>query len=279
MSDTARVRAWRQRLKDSGLVPMTIWVPADTKARYEDLALQSHRRVSELAQHALAAYRLDPSLVSAPITDTEQLQGLIRDEIDQAIAIVTATVTATVTEAVTTALPAMIETALQPYVSDTIAATDTATPQEPSWLTTAEAFVSDMETDTDTDTAAGTPLQGSAAPSVADTVTDTETATQHPPRVAVPGETPVADTATVTAMEAGAGVLTRAREERSVADTETATATATARPRSSKFKITPTQEAELRAKRARGVPVKTLMQEYGLSKATVHRYLAATPGA
>jgi Protein of unknown function (DUF3018) len=71
MSDTERVRAWRQRLKAGGLVPMTIWVPADTKARYEDLALQSHRSVSELAQHALAAYRLDPSLVAAPITDAE----------------------------------------------------------------------------------------------------------------------------------------------------------------------------------------------------------------
>ncbi len=26
MSDTERVRAWRQRLKDGGLVAMTIWV-------------------------------------------------------------------------------------------------------------------------------------------------------------------------------------------------------------------------------------------------------------
>src|SRR2546427_6789940 len=57
MSDTERVRAWRQRLKDSGLVPMTIWVKADTKARYEDLALQSHHSASELAQLALDAYR------------------------------------------------------------------------------------------------------------------------------------------------------------------------------------------------------------------------------
>jgi hypothetical protein len=169
MSDTERVRAWRQRLKDGGLVPMTIWVPADTKARYEDLALQSHRSVSELAQHALAAYRLDPALVSAPITDTEQLQGLIRDEIDQAIAIVTATVTATVTEAVTASLPAMIETALQPYVSAPVADIETATPQEPSWLTTVEAFASDMATDTATDTAESGPPQAPPGPSVSAT--------------------------------------------------------------------------------------------------------------
>jgi Antitoxin MazE-like len=279
MSDTARVRAWRQRLKDHGLVPMTIWVPADTKARYEDLALQSHRSVSELAQHALAAYRLDPALVSAPITDAEQLQGLIRDEIDQAIALVTATVTATVTEAVTTSLPAMIETALQPYVSATIADTETATPQDPSWLSTVEAFVSDMETDMATDTDESAPPQGSSSPPGADTATDTETATPQPSPVPATAETPVADTATVTAMEAGAGVPTRARGNRGVADTGTATATDTLRPRGGRFKLTPAQEAELRAKKAAGTPIKALMEEYGLSKATVHRYLAAASGA
>jgi hypothetical protein len=304
MSDTERVRAWRQRLKGHGLVPMTIWVPADTKARYEDLALQSHRSVSELAQHALAAYRLDPALVSAPITDTEQLQGLIRDEIDQAIAIVTATVTATVTEAVTTSLPAMIETALQPYVSATIADTETATPQEPSWLTTAEAFVSDMATDTAADTTEVTALQGSSAPPGADTVTDTETAIPQAPPVPATAETPVADTATATAMETGAGVPPLAREERPVADTETSTETDTqgapcipatesasgadtatvtetdtARPRGGQRKLTPLQQAELRGKRAAGMPIKALMQEYGLSRATLHRYLSAPPGA
>jgi Protein of unknown function (DUF3018) len=279
MSDTARMRAWRQRLKDHGLVPMTIWVPADTKARYEDLALQSHRSVSELAQHALAAYRLDPALVSAPITDTEQLRGLIRDEIDQAIAIVTATVTATVTEAVTTALPAMIETALQPYVADTVADTETATPQDPSWLTTAEAFVSDMETDTATDTAESTPPQGTSAPRVTDMVTDTETAALQTPRVVAPGEASVADTATVTAMEAGAGVPTLAREEHSIADMGTVTATDTGRMQRGVHKLTPLPAAELRGKRAAGTPIKALMQEYGLSRATVHRYLAAPPGA
>jgi hypothetical protein len=101
MSDTARVRAWRQRRKDGGLVPMTIWVKAETKARYEDLALQSHRSGSELAQLALDAYRLDPSAVAATAPDTEQLRALIREELDQTTAIITATVTAMVTEALT----------------------------------------------------------------------------------------------------------------------------------------------------------------------------------
>jgi hypothetical protein len=38
-------------------------------------------------------------------------------------------------------------------------------------------------------------------------------------------------------------------------------------------KLTPRQVASLRAKRQRGTPIKALMAEYGLSKATVFRYL------
>jgi hypothetical protein len=44
MSDTERVRAWRQRLKDAGLAPMMIWVKAETKARHEDLAHSTELR-------------------------------------------------------------------------------------------------------------------------------------------------------------------------------------------------------------------------------------------
>ncbi len=178
MSDTARVRAWRQRLKEGGLVPMTIWVKAETKARYEDLALQSHRSGSELVQLALDAYRLDPAPVSATDTDTEQIRDIIREELDEAMAIMTATVTAMVTDTVQEMVPAMVQDALQPYVADTIPATEIATPQEPRWLTTGEAFASDMATATDT---AGSALpQEPLAPSVSDTETDTVTETTAP---------------------------------------------------------------------------------------------------
>jgi hypothetical protein len=48
-------------------------------------------------------------------------------------------------------------------------------------------------------------------------------------------------------------------------------------PRSStppgQYKLTPRQVASLRAKRQRGTPIKTLMEEYSLSKASVFRYL------
>ena len=239
MSDTERVRAWRQRLKESGLVPMTIWVKAATKARYEDLALQSHRSASELAQLALDAYRLDPALVSATMTDTEQLRTLIHEELDQTTAILTATITATVTETLTEALPAMVEATLQRLVSDTETATETDRQQEPRWFATAEAFVSDMVTATDTDTVGNVPPQEPPAPSVSDIDTDIVTETTAP-----------------TAADPDA---------------------ASARTPPGQRKLTPRQAAALRAKRQRGVPIKALMQDYGLSRATVHRYLKTPP--
>jgi hypothetical protein len=39
------------------------------------------------------------------------------------------------------------------------------------------------------------------------------------------------------------------------------------------LKLTPQQEAALRAKKQQGTPIKALMEEYGISKATVFRYL------
>jgi hypothetical protein len=44
-------------------------------------------------------------------------------------------------------------------------------------------------------------------------------------------------------------------------------------PRRGGLKLTPQQEAALRAKRKQGTPVKELMKEYGISRATVFRYL------
>lgn len=83
MSDTERVRAWRQRLKQAGLVPLTVWVRADTKLRYEDLALQSRRSVSEVAQRALDRYHVAPDVLAASETTVATLRLLIREELAQ----------------------------------------------------------------------------------------------------------------------------------------------------------------------------------------------------
>ena len=86
MSDTERVRAWRQRLKEAGLVPLTVWIRADTKLRYEDLALQSRRSVSEVAQRALESYHVAPDVLAASETTVETLRLLIREELAQGTA-------------------------------------------------------------------------------------------------------------------------------------------------------------------------------------------------
>jgi hypothetical protein len=101
MSDTERVRAWRDRLKQEGRVPMTIWVTAATQARYEDLALTYHRSPSALAQQALDAYRPDQAAVADAVTDTERLRAFIRAEMAQLQDVVPAAVAAAVSATVT----------------------------------------------------------------------------------------------------------------------------------------------------------------------------------
>jgi hypothetical protein len=127
MSDTERVRAWRDRLKQAGRVPMTIWVTAATKARYEDLALTYRRSPSELAQQALDAYRPDAA-VSATAADMEQLRTLIRAELAQMTGGITDTVTATVTATMLAQLPHVLQTAVADHASVTVAETTTITP-------------------------------------------------------------------------------------------------------------------------------------------------------
>jgi predicted transcriptional regulator len=94
--NTARVRQWRQTQKELGLVPLTIWLSAETKLRLEDMALQSRRTVSELAQEALAAYRVSET-VTATISDTALIRELIREELAQIIPTIAAPVTDIIT--------------------------------------------------------------------------------------------------------------------------------------------------------------------------------------
>jgi hypothetical protein len=180
MSDTERVRAWRERLKQEGRVPMTIWIKADTKARYEDLALTYHRSPSELAQQALDAYHPD-AIVSATASDTEQLRTLIRAEMAKVTADVTAAVTATVTET----LMAMVQELVQATIAAAISATETAT-----------ETVTEAVTATETDAKTITQIPAAA------TATDTETVTQTRNAAAPPATATVTATSTDTSTTA-----------------------------------------------------------------------------
>ena len=70
-------------------------------------------------------------------------------------------------------------------------------------------------------------------------------------------------------------VLTHLRQsaDRDANRTLTPAATAGARPPRGQYKLTPRQVTALRAQRARGRPIKALMAKYGISKATLFRYL------
>ena len=77
-------------------------------------------------------------------------------------------------------------------------------------------------------------------------------------------------------------VLKEMHEEVPVTDTDSNEAgtrpadTPPTRPALGQTKLTPLKAAEMKGKRAAGTPIKTLLEEYGISKATVFRYLKET---
>jgi hypothetical protein len=79
MSDTDRVKLWRQRMKDEGKVPMTIWLSHQEKQRLEDLALAWRRSPSEMIQEAFAKFHPVRPHSTDTVTDILQLQALIQD--------------------------------------------------------------------------------------------------------------------------------------------------------------------------------------------------------
>jgi len=137
-------------------------------------------------------------------------------------------------------------------------------------------------------------IQGeiAASPSVTATVTETVAATlaQHLPALVrqlveemalealglpvpdthsdtpvteMPGEMPAGETSAVP-------VSARAHDDPTVRQESV---TAAARTRRGQWKLTPRQRRALRDKRQRGVSIEALMDEYGLSRASVFRYL------
>ena len=147
MSETHRMRAWRQRHKDAGLVPIEIWISPETKSRYADLAVTHRRTLSELAQAALDAYRPGAPVtetVTGTVLDTDQLRALVQAE----LAPVTETVTVTVTETLRAQLQALIAAALAQHPSVTMPVTETVT--ETATETAAPVTVPVTETVTET---------------------------------------------------------------------------------------------------------------------------------
>ena len=81
MSESDRVQRWRQRQREAGKEPLTIWLTTAEKLRLEDMALTQRCSPSELVQRMLAQWHGESSPVTDTVTDTEQLRSLMRHEL------------------------------------------------------------------------------------------------------------------------------------------------------------------------------------------------------
>src|SRR5262245_4948629 len=74
MSDKDRVARWRQRMRDEGKEPVTLWLSHEEKQRLEDLAHTGRCSTSEIASQALAHFKPERPEGTGNVTDTEQLR-------------------------------------------------------------------------------------------------------------------------------------------------------------------------------------------------------------
>jgi hypothetical protein len=79
MSDADRIQRWRQRMRDEGKEPMSLWLSRDTKLRLEDMAATWHCSPSELVEQALAQFHPGNPSVPGTVADTELLQAMLAD--------------------------------------------------------------------------------------------------------------------------------------------------------------------------------------------------------
>jgi predicted transcriptional regulator len=203
MSDTDRVQRWRQRMREQGKEPVTLWLSREVKLRLDDLAATSRSTTAEIVEQALAHFQPGGPPVTATVADTAQLRVLMEEAVLETTA-VTELVTDIVTATLARDLPPLVHAAIQGL--------------HPSSLS--DAF--------------GTDTNGNVA----------DTSPHEPPRTAS-SEQP-SDTSTP-------GVQHKTIRGR--------------------HKLTPRQVRALRDKHLRGVPVPALLDEYGISRASLFRYL------
>lgn len=179
MSDTERVKRWRQRQRQAGKEPLTIWLTTEEKLRLEDQALRQRCSPSELIARMLAQGHGESLPVTATVTDTEQIRVLVQQELALSQN-VSATVADTVTATLHQALPGLVRALLQEQQPGSVTATPTSTGEDlrPE---TEPACVADTVADTVTDTTPA-PSAKRKAPlrqrPVTDTVTDTVAVTE-----------------------------------------------------------------------------------------------------
>jgi biotin operon repressor len=112
MSDTNRVQRWRQRQREEGFEPMTVWLSHEEKRRLGDLAHTWHCSPSELVRQALAQFQPGKPPVAATVPDTAQLRILMQEALLETTA-VTELVTDIVTATLARDLPPLVHEMLQ----------------------------------------------------------------------------------------------------------------------------------------------------------------------
>jgi predicted transcriptional regulator len=203
MSDTDRIQRWRQRMREQGKEPVTLWLSREVKLRLADLAATSRSTTAEIVEQALAHFQPGSHSVTATVADTAQLRVLMEEAVLETTA-VTELVTDIVTATLARDLPPLVHAAIQDL--------------HPSSLS--DAF--------------GTATNENVA----------DTAPHAPPSMAS-SEQPSDNSTT--------GVQHKTTRGR--------------------HKLTPRQVRALRDKHLRGVPVPALLEEYGISRASLFRYL------
>lgn len=139
MSDADRVQRWRQRMREEGKEPMTIWLSRDEKLRLEDLARTWRCTTSAMVEQALAQFHPGSPPVPVTVPDTAQLRVLMQEALLETTA-VTELVTDIVTATLARDLPILVREAIAGIeytpvmipVTDTISNdTETARPETP----------------------------------------------------------------------------------------------------------------------------------------------------
>lgn len=81
MTDTNRVKRWRDTKRDRGLKAVTVWLTQEEELRLKDIALQWHCSPSTVIQRAMASVTTTtPPYISSP-PDTSLIRELIRAEL------------------------------------------------------------------------------------------------------------------------------------------------------------------------------------------------------
>jgi hypothetical protein len=111
MSDADRVQRWRQRMREEGKEPMTIWLSRDEKLRLEDLARTWRCTTSAMIEQALAQFHPGSPHVPVTVPDTEQLRALMQEALLETTA-VTELVTDIVTATLARDLPILVREAI-----------------------------------------------------------------------------------------------------------------------------------------------------------------------